>query len=116
MDKQPGTDEVAAVHGWRENRIAELERELAARCDHCGGKVTDYPHGCPGCSAPQCCQSCCDRDQLERQRDELRTALERAREDMESWAAYADEYFREKHDLAGDLAAIDKALEKSNGQ
>jgi chromosome segregation ATPase len=76
MDKQPGTDEVAAVHGWRENRIAELERE----------------------------------------RDALRTALERAREDMESWAAYADEYFREKHDLAGDLAAIDKALEKSNGQ
>jgi hypothetical protein len=73
MDKQPGTDEVAAVHGWRENRIAELERE----------------------------------------RDALRAALERAREDMEGWAAYADEYFRDKHNFAGDLAAIDKALEKS---
>jgi uncharacterized protein YigA (DUF484 family) len=40
----------------------------------------------------------------------LTEALRRAREDMEGWAEYASEYFREKHDLAGDLAAIDAAL------
>ena len=42
-----------------------------------------------------------------------REALRRARADMEGWAAYADEYFREKHDLAGDLAVIDEALGKT---
>jgi hypothetical protein len=51
--------------------------------------------------------------ELERERDDLRTALVQAREDMIGWAAYADEYFRDKHDLAGDIAAIDAALEKS---
>jgi hypothetical protein len=30
---------------------------------------------------------------------------------IEEWAAYADEYFREKWDLAGDLAEIDRAIE-----
>ena len=37
-------------------------------------------------------------------------ALKRAREDMEHWGQYADQYFRDKHDLAADLAAIDVAL------
>jgi predicted nucleic acid-binding Zn-ribbon protein len=41
----------------------------------------------------------------------LESALRRAREDMEGWAEYASEYFREKHDLAGDLDAIDAALD-----
>lgn len=41
----------------------------------------------------------------------LRDALIRAREDMEGWGSYAGEYFQEKWDLAGDLAAIDTALE-----
>jgi hypothetical protein len=39
------------------------------------------------------------------------TPLVRAREMIEEWAAYADEYFREKWDLAGDLAEIDRAIE-----
>jgi hypothetical protein len=42
---------------------------------------------------------------------ELESALRRARDDMDGWAAYASEYFHEKHDLAGDLAAIDAALD-----
>ena len=37
-------------------------------------------------------------------------ALRDAREALESWAAYAPEWAVEKHDLAGDLAAIDEAL------
>jgi hypothetical protein len=34
----------------------------------------------------------------------LRDALAEAVEDIEHWAGYASEYFREKWDLAGDLA------------
>ncbi len=47
----------------------------------------------------------------------LRAALRRAREDMEAWAAYVDEYSHTKHGLSDDLAAIDAALAKepSNG-
>ena len=39
-----------------------------------------------------------------------RDALKRARQDMEDWAAYATDYFKEKWDLAADLAAIDAVL------
>jgi hypothetical protein len=78
-------------------RIAELEREVAD-LKHDGERHIRIA------------------SEAATERDTLRAALERAREDMIGWAAYADEYFRDKHDLAGDLAAIDKALEKSNGQ
>lgn len=40
----------------------------------------------------------------------LRDALRQAREDLESWGAYASDYFKEKWDLAGDLARIDAEL------
>lgn len=42
--------------------------------------------------------------------ERLRAALRDARECVETWAGYASEYFRDKHDLAGDLARIDAAL------
>lgn len=32
---------------------------------------------------------------------DLRTLLSEAADDLEAWGAYASEYFREKHDLAG---------------
>jgi hypothetical protein len=39
-----------------------------------------------------------------RQREaELEAALSEAADNMEGWGAYADPYFKEKHDLAGDL-------------
>jgi hypothetical protein len=44
---------------------------------------------------------------------ELETALRVARENVVEWAGYASDYFREKHDLAGDLQAIDAALTSS---
>ena len=40
----------------------------------------------------------------------LRAALVQARIDLYDWAQYAGDYFIKKHDLAGDLAAIDAAL------
>jgi hypothetical protein len=37
-------------------------------------------------------------------------ALREAAECVEAWGAYADPYFQEKHDLAGDVARIRSAL------
>jgi hypothetical protein len=45
----------------------------------------------------------------------LREALTEAREDVAHWGGYASDYFKEKHDLAGDLARIDAALAKEAG-
>jgi hypothetical protein len=47
---------------------------------------------------------------------ELLAALENARDSIESWGAYASEYFQCKHDLAGELAAIDAAIAKATGE
>jgi hypothetical protein len=54
-----------------------------------------------------------DKWELENLR--LRRALEDAKEAVQSWGAYADTYFQEKWDLAGDIAAIDAALSVSDG-
>lgn len=35
------------------------------QCEACGASVSSYPNGCPGCGAPQCCQPCCDKENLE---------------------------------------------------
>lgn len=51
-----------------------------------------------------------ETDAIRAERERLRGALQDARECIEAWACYANEYFREKHDLAGDLARIDAAL------
>ena len=66
---------IPEYEGWAKalRRIDDLLQALPARggvgdgrltrdrCDHCGAKVSSYPNGCPGCGAPQCCQSCCDK-------------------------------------------------------
>jgi len=44
---------------------------------------------------------------------ELRAELQEARDSILGWAAYASEYFRDKHDLDGDIARIDAVLAKS---
>jgi hypothetical protein len=43
---------------------------------------------------------------------ELGGALERAREMVSDWGAYAPEYFKQKHNLAGDLAWLDGRIGK----
>jgi hypothetical protein len=45
-----------------------------------------------------------------RENAKLRSALREARDCIETWGAQADAYLQEKHDLAGDLAAIDAIL------
>ena len=44
------------------------------------------------------------------ERERLRAALRDAAECVESWGAYADDYFAAKHDLAGDVARLRAAL------
>lgn len=41
---------------------------------------------------------------------ELEQCLKEARANMEDWGGYVPEYFQQKHGLAEDLAAIDRAL------
>lgn len=58
-----------------------------ARCEHCGARISSYPNGCPGCGAPQCCQSCCERQNAITRAEavEAQLAAERAaRERMET--------------------------------
>jgi hypothetical protein len=47
---------------------------------------------------------------LQRREGVLAAALRDARAALVDWAAYVPEWAVEKHDLAGDLAAIDEAL------
>jgi LPS O-antigen subunit length determinant protein (WzzB/FepE family) len=43
--------------------------------------------------------------------ERLHEALSIAKESIIEWGAYASAYFQEKHDLAGDIAAVDAAME-----
>ena len=43
--------------------------------------------------------------------DKLEAALRDAIECIEDWGAYADDYFKEKWDLKGDIARARRALE-----
>lgn len=52
-------------------------------------------------------------DQLEKQRDELLSALKEARELVEDWGAYAPAYMQEKHDLEGDMNKLDAAIARA---
>ena len=44
------------------------------------------------------------------ERNRLRHLLAEAADDIESWGAYASEYFQQKHDLAGCVAKYRNAL------
>lgn len=50
---------------------------MTDHCEHCGAQVSNYRNGCPGCGAPQCCQSCCNKQNA---RDSATQPTERDRE------------------------------------
>ncbi|MGL4651467.1 MAG: hypothetical protein ACRC1H_18825 [Caldilineaceae bacterium] len=54
------------------------------------------------------CHPACKRAGCVNER--LRAALREAADSIESWGAYASDYFRQKHDLAGDVARARAAL------
>ena len=93
-----GCDPDEAVRYVRYDRLAEVERErdaLRMELDACR-------HTNSGLHK--------DKVHLAAMAGRLREELKLARANMEDWASYVDEYFRQKHDLAGDLASIDRAL------
>ena len=53
--------------------------------------------------------------ELEAERDALREALTDAIECVDHWGDYANQYFKEKHDLAGDVARLRAALPPAPG-
>jgi hypothetical protein len=59
--------------------------------------------------------TCSRAEAAEAQVARLTEALKEARELVESWAGYAPDYFREKHDLDGDLARLDAAIKRNPG-
>lgn len=48
-------------------------------------------------------------DFLREENERLRQALLDAADEVQDWGAYADDYFKEKHDLEGCIAAIKAA-------
>ena len=75
--------------------------------------------GICGPGAP--CESC--RNSAERALSALQanglavvpvSEVQYARDAVEDWAGYADDYFKKRHDLAGDLARINAMLTASN--
>lgn len=43
--------------------------------------------------------------------EKLLLELKEAREDLADWSAYADEYFRKKHNLQGDFDRMEKQIQ-----
>ena len=76
-------------------------------CEFCGGAVGQYPHGCPGCSAPQCCQRCCNggSPSLLEQFRRMRADLDHTKEDRDELIRAADTWHDEVRRLRGVLKA-----------
>lgn len=53
--------------------------------------------------------------ELERQQAVLVEALEEARDEVVGWAAYASEYFQQKHNLKGYVEKLDATLASVKG-
>ena len=57
-------------------------------------------------------EGCAECARLRKENERLREALREAADGIESWGAYASDYFKEKWDLAGDIARARRALEE----
>ena len=58
-----------------------------------------------------------ERDQIKAECEGLRESLTHAADEIESWGAYASDYFQQKHDLAGTVLKIRQAaMSKESGQ
>ena len=90
----------------------DLIQRLRERCGHDSRSVD----GCLDCEAADALEHnssvLVDKD---REIDRLRAALADAIEEVESWGAYASEYFQDKHDLAGVLTRLREALRAGDG-
>ena len=58
-----------------------------------------------------------ERDRLKAECEGLRESLTHAADEVESWGAYASDYFQQKHDLAGTVLKVRQAaVSKESGQ
>lgn len=58
-----------------------------------------------------------ERDALKAECEGLRESLTHAADEVESWGAYASDYFQQKHDLAGTVLKVRQAaVSKESGQ
>lgn len=64
-----------------------------------------------GCNEPEGTNKECERCRLIAEIERLRALASEAIDSIEEWAAYASEYFREKHEIANQMAEFRKRLE-----
>lgn len=76
-------------------RAEEAERKLKNACEHCGS-IKIWASGCPRCSAPVCCDSCCQIADTERRLHIAERKLAAARaEGMEEAARICEQQAHE---------------------
>lgn len=114
---------VSTILDWerRARRMAQRIRDLQGkvetpkrnRCEHCDAKVSSYPNGCPGCGAPQCCQSCCDRQNAITRAEAVEREIEAMREVCEQATLYIERgnrlEFAPRDPLKAAVEALDAA-------
>jgi hypothetical protein len=104
-DREPVSQEVIAC--WRKNYGLDKRTPAeAARWWH-DNLDRKAPAGCVAALGI----ALDDMDMLRAEIERLRDGLEGAIECVESWAAYAPDYFKTKHDLAGELQRLRKLLD-----
>ena len=85
--------------GWRRNKMTMTTAEFFADAKRLGLRMHLNPEDQ---------RAAFDAKDAEIER--LRSVIAEAVEDIQSWAAYADQYFQQKHDLAGCIAKYKKSL------
>ena len=134
MDKAPAYMSNEQASAWaagyeeandaEQRTIRELEAERDAliadvrewACEKCNFVYPGPPQPgvrcvvCPRCGGSTMPHTTLRRRRAEAERDALREALTDAIECVEHWGDYANQYFKEKHDLAGDVARLRAAL------
>ena len=81
--------------------------DLPARLRHAAAQFLAFDSGA---DAQAIRDAAATIERLQAENQALRAELRFARDEVDDWGAYASDYFKTKHDLAGTLARLDAAL------
>lgn len=102
-------DELRELSGEFLDDMEARDLRIAAACEiEAQGRRIEYLEAqVEACSS----RNSSDVDRIQ----DLETALAEAITLIQDWGAYADDYFQEKHDLAGDVARLRAVLTQEEG-